>query len=97
MLFLQVKKQPKKTAAELKREKEEKELQRDIDMTRKAAWGCIKGAAIIAQAQQSLFMLPAEEEVLKFPITDAQKEKIPGFCMDDLAKSHGYRDVDIRG
>lgn len=91
-----IKKQPKKTAAELKKEKEEKELQREIDMTRKAAWGCIKGAAIIAQAQQSLFMLPAEEEVLKNPLTDTQKQKIPSFCMDDLAKSHGYRDVDIK-
>ncbi|XP_075253946.1 cilia- and flagella-associated protein 54-like isoform X5 [Convolutriloba macropyga] len=90
------KKQVKKTAADLKKEKEEREQMKEVEMNRKAAWGAVKGAALVALAQQNLFMLPAEEEVLKNPISQVQKDKLPAFCMDDLAKSHGYRDVDVK-
>ncbi|XP_063712403.1 cilia- and flagella-associated protein 54-like isoform X2 [Symsagittifera roscoffensis] len=90
------KKQPKKTAADLKREKEEREAQREVEVERKAAWGAVKGAALVALAQQNLFMLPAEEEVLNNPLKDDKRGKLPSFCLDDLAKSHGYRDVDVK-
>ena len=157
----------------MKREKEEREAQREVEVERKAAWGAVKGAALVALAQQNLFMLPAEEEVtilamdykppllhlfplflvvifeiltekrfffttgklnfcthlpilsnfsslksflcilqsekklsrfivffflqvLNNPLKDDKRGKLPSFCLDDLAKSHGYRDVDVK-
>ena len=58
----------KKTAADLKKEKEEREQMKEVEMNRKAAWGAVKGAALVALAQQNLFMLPAEEEVCNCPL-----------------------------